>query len=118
MREIEWVLHTHHHRDQCQGDHLLAERGIPIAVPEREAALFAETDAFWRLKRIYDNYDVSGIGFTLPRPVRVVADAPRLRDVRVARLRHPGPARRPGTPKAPSPSSPRSMAWRSPSAAT
>ena len=51
VREIEWVLHTHHHRDQCQGDHLLAERGVPIAVPEREVALFAQTDAFWRLKR-------------------------------------------------------------------
>src|SRR5262245_60215953 len=47
---IEWVLHTHHHRDQCQGDHLLEARGVPIAVPEREAGLFAETDAFWRMK--------------------------------------------------------------------
>jgi glyoxylase-like metal-dependent hydrolase (beta-lactamase superfamily II) len=71
VREIEWVLHTHHHRDQCQGDPLLAARGIPIAVPEREAALFAEADAFWRLKRIYDNYDVSSIGHTLARPVPV-----------------------------------------------
>ena len=71
VSEIEWVLHTHHHRDQCQGDHLLGVRGVPIAVPEREAALFTETDAFWRLKRIYDNYDVSSIGFTLPRPVPV-----------------------------------------------
>src|SRR5262249_25501208 len=52
VREVEWVLHTHHHRDQCQGDSLLAARGIPIAVAEREAALFAEADAFWRLKRI------------------------------------------------------------------
>ncbi len=69
--EVEWVLHTHHHRDQCQGDPLLNERGIPIAVPEREAALFAEADAFWRLKRIYDNYDVSSIGNTLARPVRI-----------------------------------------------
>ena len=85
VREIEWVLHTHHHRDQCQGDHLLAARGVPIAVPEREAALFAETDAFWRLKRIYDNYDVSSIGFTLPRPVPRRPDPPRLRDVRLAR---------------------------------
>jgi glyoxylase-like metal-dependent hydrolase (beta-lactamase superfamily II) len=71
VQQIDWVLHTHHHRDQCQGDYILAERGIPIAVPEMEAALFAETDAFWRLKRIYHNYDVSSIGFTLPRPVPV-----------------------------------------------
>jgi glyoxylase-like metal-dependent hydrolase (beta-lactamase superfamily II) len=77
VREVEWVLHTHHHRDQCQGDSLLAERGIPIAVPEREAALFAEADAFWRLKKIYDNYDVSSVGFTLPRSVPIDR---RLRD--------------------------------------
>ena len=77
VREVEWVLHTHHHRDQCQGDSLLAERGIPIAVPEREAALFAEADAFWRLKKIYDNYDVSSVGFSLPRSVPVDR---RLRD--------------------------------------
>src|SRR5262245_37056719 len=67
VREVEWVLHTHHHRDQCQGDPILDERGIPIAVPEREMALFVEADAFWRLKRIYDNYDVSSIGHTLAR---------------------------------------------------
>ena len=45
--------------------------GRPDRGPEREAALFAETDAFWRLKRVYDNYDVSSIGYTLPRPVPV-----------------------------------------------
>ena len=77
VEQVEWVLHTHHHRDQCQGDYLLDERGIRLAVPEREAALFAETDAVWRLKRIYSNYDVSSIGYTLPRPVPV---ARRLRD--------------------------------------
>ncbi len=71
VREVEWVLHTHHHRDQCQGDPLLNQRGIPIAVPERETALFAEADAFWRLKRIYDNYDVSSIGNTLARQVKI-----------------------------------------------
>ncbi len=71
VQEVEWVLHTHHHRDQCQGDPLLNQRGIPIAVPEREAALFAEVNAFWRLKRIYDNYDVSSVGNTLARPVEI-----------------------------------------------
>ncbi|MFN8526633.1 MAG: MBL fold metallo-hydrolase [Chloroflexota bacterium] len=77
VREIEAVYHTHHHRDQCQGDDKLADRGIPIGVPEREAAQFAETEAFWRLKRIYHNYDVSSVGNSLPRPVPV---AHRLRD--------------------------------------
>jgi glyoxylase-like metal-dependent hydrolase (beta-lactamase superfamily II) len=74
---VDMVFHTHHHRDQCQGDHLLVERGIPIVVPEREAGNFENADAFWRLKRIYHNYDVSGIGNTLARPVPI---ARRLRD--------------------------------------
>ena len=65
--------HTHHHRDQCQGDHLLESRAaVPIAVPEREAALFAETDAFWRHQaHLRQLRHVSSIGFTLPRPVKV-----------------------------------------------
>ncbi len=69
VRQVDWILHTHHHRDQCQGDPLAVERGIPIAVPTREAALFEEADAFWRLKKIYDNYDVSSIGFSLARSI-------------------------------------------------
>lgn len=77
VEQVEWVLHTHHHRDQCQGDYLLDARGVRVAVPEREAPLFVETDAFWRLKRIYSNYDVSSIGNTLPRPVPI---ARRLKD--------------------------------------
>ena len=33
ISKVDWILHTHHHRDQCQGDHKAVERGIPIAVP-------------------------------------------------------------------------------------
>ena len=77
VQAVDWVLHTHHHRDQCQGDALLNDRGIPIAVPEREAGLFAEADAFWRLRSQYDQYDMTNLGFSLPRPVKV---ARRLRD--------------------------------------
>lgn len=73
VEAIEWVLHTHHHRDQCQGDSLLNARGIPIAVPEREVGLFEDVDAFWRRRRIYDNYDVSSISYALPRPVKVAS---------------------------------------------
>lgn len=68
---IDWVLHTHHHRDQCQGDYRLNELHIPIAVPEREAGLFENVEAFWRQRRIYDNYDVSSSVNALPRPVRI-----------------------------------------------
>ena len=41
VREIEAIVHTHHHRDQCGGDDRAVELGIPIWVPERERGLFA-----------------------------------------------------------------------------
>ena len=54
---IEWVLHTHHHRDQCGGDLALIARGARIAVPEYERFLFEDAELFWRTRRIFDNYD-------------------------------------------------------------
>lgn len=77
VEQIEWVLHTHHHRDQCQGDPSLIEHGARIAVPAREARLFESVDAFWRLRSTYDDYDTSSDWNSLVRPITV---ARRLRD--------------------------------------
>lgn len=55
---IDWILHTHHHRDQCQGDFKAAARSIPIAVPAHERHLFAEAENFWRNRRIFHLYYV------------------------------------------------------------
>ena len=55
--EVEWVLHTHHHRDQCWGDPTLIARGARIAVPEYERFLFEDAELFWSTRRIFDNYD-------------------------------------------------------------
>lgn len=59
IARIEWVLHTHHHRDQSQGDPRLIEQGARIAVPAREASLFEHVDAFWRNRSTFDDYDTS-----------------------------------------------------------
>src|SRR3954470_10959388 len=32
ISQIDWIFHTHHHRDQAQGDHLAVTQKIPIAV--------------------------------------------------------------------------------------
>jgi glyoxylase-like metal-dependent hydrolase (beta-lactamase superfamily II) len=77
VEQIEWVLHTHHHRDQCQGDPRLIEHGADIAVPSREAALFESVDAFWRLRSTFDDYDTSSDWNSLAVPIPV---ARRLRD--------------------------------------
>ncbi len=56
ISKVDWVLHTHHHRDQCQGDWKAVERGIPIAVPAHEKNLFADARNFWRNRRVFHLY--------------------------------------------------------------
>ena len=70
---IEWVLHTHHHRDQCAGTPALAATGAMVAVPEHERHLFEEAELFWRTRRVYDNYDDRNTFFTAARDVAVDA---------------------------------------------
>jgi glyoxylase-like metal-dependent hydrolase (beta-lactamase superfamily II) len=55
---VDWILHTHHHRDQCQGDLRAVELGIPIAVPAHERHLFEDAENFWRNRRVYHMYYV------------------------------------------------------------
>ena len=56
VSQVDWILHTHHHRDQCQGDQLANERQIPIAVPAHERSYFEEVEVFWGSRQIYDIY--------------------------------------------------------------
>ena len=74
VRQIEWVLHTHHHRDQCWGTGRLRERGAKVAVPEHERHLFEQAELFWQHKRVYDNYNDRNTFFTLADNVAVDAD--------------------------------------------
>jgi glyoxylase-like metal-dependent hydrolase (beta-lactamase superfamily II) len=70
---IEWVLHTHHHRDQCWGTPRLRESGANVAVPEYERHLFDQADLFWQTRRTYDNYDDRNTFFTVGEPIEVDA---------------------------------------------
>jgi glyoxylase-like metal-dependent hydrolase (beta-lactamase superfamily II) len=56
VSQVEWILHTHHHRDQCQGDWKAVQRGIPIAVPQHERHLFADAQNLWRNRRVFHLY--------------------------------------------------------------
>ena len=53
VTRVDWILHTHHHRDQCQGDDVAVARSIPIAVPAHERHLFADAENFWRNRRVF-----------------------------------------------------------------
>lgn len=71
VSQVDWVLHTHHHRDQCQGDSIANQRRIPIAVPAYERPYFDEVEVFWGSRQIYNMYDVRGSFYTLARSVKV-----------------------------------------------
>ena len=69
--EVEWVLFTHHHRDQCSGAGKLASAGVRLAVPRHERFLFDRVEEYWQQKRIYDNYNDRNTFFALGASVPV-----------------------------------------------
>jgi glyoxylase-like metal-dependent hydrolase (beta-lactamase superfamily II) len=91
VSRVEWILHTHHHRDQAQGDHLAVARGIPLAVPEHERHLFDDVENFWKNRRILHLYYVRNTYFTLTQSVPVARE---LRHLPLGGLR-PGSAAQP-----------------------
>ena len=71
VTKVEWVLFTHHHRDQCSGAGELAASGAQLAVPQHERFLFDRVEDYWRQKRIYDNYNDRNTFFSLGESVPV-----------------------------------------------
>lgn len=73
IARVDWILHTHHHRDQAQGDLRAVAQRIPIAVPEHERDFFESVENFWRNRRIFELYDVKNDFFSLTQNVPVAA---------------------------------------------
>jgi len=71
VTQVDGVLHTHHHRDQCQGDGRAAAERIPIRVPEHERHLFEDAENFWRNRRVFHLYYVRNDFFTVARNIPV-----------------------------------------------
>ena len=78
VKRIEWVLFTHHHRDQCQGVTRMIQHGSRIAVPEGEREFFDGAETFWRDADIYRRYrfkpDFFVLRHNVPRIDRVLKD--------------------------------------------
>ena len=70
---VEWILHTHHHRDQCWGDPRLIDHGAQVAVPYYERYLFDQAELFWQSRRTFDNYDDRNTFFTIGTNIPVTA---------------------------------------------
>ena len=65
VKRVEWVLLTHHHREQLQGHRRL--QGAKLAGPEAERALFEQPASFRKMKpRLSDRYTVHGSSYVRP----------------------------------------------------
>ena len=68
---LDWVIHTHHHRDQCVGDKLAVAQGTRVAVPEWEAHYFLEAEHFFGRRSIFHLYNMRTNYHTLRESVPV-----------------------------------------------
>ena len=73
VKRVEWVLQTHHHRDQCWGTPRLRDHGARVAVPEHERHLFDHAEVFWQTRRTFDNYNDRNTFFAVGRDIPVDA---------------------------------------------
>lgn len=67
VQRVEWVLFTHHHREQCQGFAKLAPWKPQVAGPEGERALFEGPTGFRKAKPTLGDADsVHGASYVRP----------------------------------------------------
>jgi glyoxylase-like metal-dependent hydrolase (beta-lactamase superfamily II) len=67
VRRVEWVLLTHHHREQCQGASRLTETSAKVAAPEAERSLFERPADFRKMEvRLGDAFTIHGSSYVRP----------------------------------------------------
>jgi glyoxylase-like metal-dependent hydrolase (beta-lactamase superfamily II) len=77
VRRVEWVLFTHHHREQCQGASRLAGRGAKVAAPEAERALFERPTDFRKMNvSLGDAFTIHGSSYVRPPIQPIPLDRP------------------------------------------
>jgi glyoxylase-like metal-dependent hydrolase (beta-lactamase superfamily II) len=83
VRQVEWILFTHHHREQCQGAGKLRGTGIQIAMPAAERALFESPANFRKMApTLNDTFSVYGASYVRPpvQPIPVTRAFARMDD--------------------------------------
>src|SRR5690349_1658685 len=67
VKRVEWVLFTHHHREQCQGAPRLHGTGAKIAAPEAERELFEQPATFRKMDAsLGDKFTIHGSSYVRP----------------------------------------------------
>jgi glyoxylase-like metal-dependent hydrolase (beta-lactamase superfamily II) len=67
VKNVEWILFTDHHRELCQGIHLVDRASTKVAAPRLEQELFESPLQFrkWR-PTLNDKYTVHGASYVRP----------------------------------------------------
>ncbi|MBN2139037.1 MAG: MBL fold metallo-hydrolase [Sedimentisphaerales bacterium] len=72
---IDWVLFTHHHREQCQGFALLKGWNARTAAPASERSFFEQPDLFRKVKPSLDDpFTVYGASYVRPPVEPILID--------------------------------------------
>jgi glyoxylase-like metal-dependent hydrolase (beta-lactamase superfamily II) len=74
VQQVEWVLFTHHHREQCQGAERLQQLGAKVACGVNEKAFFEQPLNFRRFRpKLGDPFTVHGTSYVRPpvQPVKI-----------------------------------------------
>ena len=67
IKHVDWVVFTHHHREQCEGAARLKQLGIKVAAPEAERDLFEKPASFRKMQAsLGDRYTIHGATFVRP----------------------------------------------------
>lgn len=67
VKHVEWILFTHHHREQCQGIDRVDRTVTQVAAPKAEQALFEQPTEFRKwFPKLDDKYSVYGASYVRP----------------------------------------------------
>jgi glyoxylase-like metal-dependent hydrolase (beta-lactamase superfamily II) len=67
VKTVEWVLFTHHHREQCQGATDWKRQGTKLAASATERPLFENPTAFRKIRpTLGDAFTVHGASYVRP----------------------------------------------------
>jgi glyoxylase-like metal-dependent hydrolase (beta-lactamase superfamily II) len=73
VKTVEWVLFTHHHREQCQGGTRLAKLGAKVAASAVEKPIFEQPLSYRKMRpTLGDAYTVHGASYVRP-PIAPIA---------------------------------------------
>ena len=77
VKHVDWILFTHHHREQCQGMNRVDRTKTKIAAPKSEQELFEKPTDFRKwYPKLSDRFSVYGASYVRPPQKPIQIDKP------------------------------------------